>query len=286
MDADVVFIVGKQKHRFPSYKQVLSLSNDVLKSQFQSNFKDKSAKEIIIPDLDPKAFQLFLQFLYFGEFEVTDDENCLDLVLKVYEIAHRYLAKQLMRACDNFVTLKVDHRNVFYLMKWNQLYDDQNISKITTDFFIKNTVACLTHNSGGFAKLSKASVMKIVLMDELNCSEKLLLTNVMHWARTECLQKKLRINTTNISQQIADFLPHIRLKLNKDLRPASFFPENQRQSSYTRTDLQRLQMMENVNNLEEIFYYKEKMICFGCTVLLSNLKAQDQLRRGSNRDNH
>ena len=106
-DADIVFIVGKQKHRIPSYKQVLSLSNEVLKVQFQGNFKERSAKELFLPDLDPKAFHLFLQFLYFGEFEVDDDEKSLDLVLKIYEIAHRYLAQQLIKVCAKFVALKL-----------------------------------------------------------------------------------------------------------------------------------------------------------------------------------
>ena len=272
VNADIVFVVGTQKHRIPSYKQVLSLSNEVLKVQFQADFKDKSAKEIFIPDLDPKAFQLFLQFLYFGEFELDDNAQSLDMALKVYEIGHRYLAKQLKQVCAKFLTQMIDHRNVFSLMMWNQLYNDPIIYKVTTEFFQKNTISCLIHNSGGFAKLSKALVLKIVLMDQMNCSEKLLVSSIMHWARTACLQAKKPINSTTIREEIADFLPHIRLKLNKQLRSNTLLPENPRQCSFVRPDLQRMQMMEDVAKLEQIFYYREKIISFGCTVLLSNLK--------------
>ena len=270
--SDVVFIVGPNKQEILGYKQLLSLSNDVFNAQFNNQYLDKNTDEIRIPDLDPEAFNLFLQFLYFGEFEINDDEKSLDLILKIYEIGHRYLTKHLMEICCTFVGTKLNYRNIFAVMTWNELYEDEEVHKMTSEFLQENAICCLTYNSAGFAKLPKSLVLEILSWDLLNCSESLLLKNVSHWSRNACLLKRQKLSFSNIAEQMKDFLPLIRFNSKQETVPYMTSNRSPRKCTYERPDLQRMTMMQNVSKLGDKFFYKKKMVSFGFTLLLSNLK--------------
>lgn len=65
---------GANKKYYTGHKVILSRSSDFFKKACNKEWKEGQSKIIRLPEVEPEAFDIYLQYLYTGEVVATDDE--------------------------------------------------------------------------------------------------------------------------------------------------------------------------------------------------------------------
>ncbi|KAH7696752.1 BTB/POZ domain-containing protein 6-A [Aphelenchoides avenae] len=112
--ADVHFIVpdskSETKCRFPAHTQVLSAESESFQTMFYGSFGKPD--EVEIPDAKSDDFKTFLQYIYCGSVELTDDN-----VFPVLYLAKKYLVQSLVDMCQERIQrICPTVANVIYLI--------------------------------------------------------------------------------------------------------------------------------------------------------------------------
>jgi len=242
---DVQFIVGtdKQKKEFSAHQLILGIQSPVFKRMFLAEFKEKQEKKIVINDLHPDIFGLFLQFLYTGVV-ILNPSN----VLQLLDLSRKYELKHLEENCVKYVEENITNVSVGYLWDTAHLYELQSTQDKCWAHLIHNTAAVF--NEVDFsAGLSENFVQKIVDCAEIECTENELFDFVVRWIQKtnqevksepmQLLLKKIRFEqlsplklaelTVNgiiedkslilaaFAYQAKHLLPHMKLKTRKKL---------------------------------------------------------------------
>ncbi|XP_037953830.1 kelch-like protein 41 [Teleopsis dalmanni] len=101
---DCHFIVGKatgEIKRISCHKKVLSQCSDVFSSMFSGNYlESKQNCEIILDDVQPIAFQYFVNFIYFN---VIPFEKSIKELLQLIYLSDKYMIRMLNDICHQFI---------------------------------------------------------------------------------------------------------------------------------------------------------------------------------------
>lgn len=116
--SDCTFVVGNE--RFAGHKFHLALCSPVFESMLYGML---SSNEIRIDDIDPKHFNLMLEYLYtdniiFG----TVEDACLMLY-----VAQKYLLQELMSAAIQYVKTHLNLFNLALCFEYGQLYNQKDL---------------------------------------------------------------------------------------------------------------------------------------------------------------
>ena len=74
--SDVTFVIGDQKKLFHAHQFVLKLWSDVFAVALSNGMKESETKQIVIKDTDPATFNMFIEFMYGGRFQL-----CFEVIL-------------------------------------------------------------------------------------------------------------------------------------------------------------------------------------------------------------
>lgn len=195
---DVTFIVGSDEEKIPAFKVILALSNSVFKEMFSEKFKDE--KEIRVPDVKPGEFKAFLNYVYFGDIDLS----LLDC-FAVYEIAHKYMVDPLTKLCVKEICARVSYENIYFALQWNQTYEIAAVQATMKMFFCENAVGCL--KMAGFGELNGNVIAEILKWDEIRCSEELLYASLLIWIDKMLESQEKPITASNRKELLVDFLP-------------------------------------------------------------------------------
>lgn len=118
---------------FSAHKVILAARSPVFTAMFQNDMIEKQTGEIKIPDCDPDAFDVFLEFLYSA---TVDFEKCN--ASELYKIAHKYDVSDLKSVCSDFVAEKLSVENFAEILILANEYDDRKLSTQIQNFFDEN----------------------------------------------------------------------------------------------------------------------------------------------------
>jgi BTB/POZ domain len=124
---DFTFIVKDQE--FKVHKVCLADASDVMRAMFVAEFNESRTNSTAITDIDPKAFQIFIHYIYGNKnsFETNFTDN---LVFEVFKVAHKYNVENLLHFCmsrifENFTGID----QILETYSFASLYDIEDILK-------------------------------------------------------------------------------------------------------------------------------------------------------------
>eukprot|EP01018_Ginkgo_biloba_P034226 Gb_07904 [translate_table: standard] len=103
--SDVNFLV--EGRRFYAHRIALLASSDAFRAMFDGGYREKEAKDIEIPNISWRVFELMMRFIYTGTVEVTSDIS-QDLL----RAADQYLLEGLKRLCEDSIAQGLTGENV------------------------------------------------------------------------------------------------------------------------------------------------------------------------------
>lgn len=103
--ADVTFLVEGQ--RFHAHRIALLASSDTFRAMFDGGYREKEAKDIEIPNISLKVFELMMRCIYTGTVEVASDS-----AQELLRAADQYLLDGLKRLCEYAIALDLSVENV------------------------------------------------------------------------------------------------------------------------------------------------------------------------------
>ncbi|RDX70738.1 Arm repeat protein with ABF2, partial [Mucuna pruriens] len=105
--SDVTFVV--EGRSFYARRDCL-LSSDIFRAMFDGSYREREAKNIVIPDIKWDVFELMLRYIYTGSVDVN-----LDIAHDLLKAADQYLLDGLKRICENVIAQELSVGNVFLL---------------------------------------------------------------------------------------------------------------------------------------------------------------------------
>eukprot|EP00249_Psilotum_nudum_P023477 c28889_g1_i2 orf=1071-3155(-) len=103
--SDVTFLV--EGSRFYAHRIALLASSDAFRAMFDGGYREKEAKDIEIPNISWKVFELMMRFIYTGTVEVTSD-----IAQDLLRAADQYLLEGLKRLCEYAIAQDLTVENV------------------------------------------------------------------------------------------------------------------------------------------------------------------------------
>lgn len=103
--SDVTFLV--EGSRFYAHRIALLASSDAFRAMFDGGYREKEAKDIEIPNISWKVFELMMRFIYTGSVEVSTD-----VAQDLLRAADQYLLEGLKRLCEHAIAQDLTVENV------------------------------------------------------------------------------------------------------------------------------------------------------------------------------
>lgn len=103
--SDVTFLV--EGSRFFAHRIALLASSDAFRAMFDGGYREKEAKDIEIPNISWKIFELMMRFIYTGNVEVSSD-----IAQDLLRAADQYLLEGLKRLCEHAIAQDLTVENV------------------------------------------------------------------------------------------------------------------------------------------------------------------------------
>lgn len=172
---DVVFKVGGEES---SEREIRA--NKLVLSEKSPVFREMFVECLMVPDLEPEAFEAMLSFIYGDEFLVTDDmlRGCL-------AAAEKYQVEGFAEALlDHFID-KINPGNCLVLLTAGHKLKDAEEYEERVLMFIEKAIEEVIENEE-FAALPRDLLAAILVRDGLCITELELFQAVLEWARCEC----------------------------------------------------------------------------------------------------
>jgi hypothetical protein len=97
--------------RFFAHRIALLASSDAFRAMFDGGYREKEAKDIEIPNISWKVFELMMRCIYTGTVEVTPD-----VAQDLLRAADQYLLEGLKRLCEYAIAQVSFMEAITYLM--------------------------------------------------------------------------------------------------------------------------------------------------------------------------
>ncbi|XP_054286205.1 BTB/POZ domain-containing protein 2-like [Macrosteles quadrilineatus] len=235
--SDVTFLVGPEPEtwRFPGHRGILSEANPVFRAMLQGPLADHGPT-VAIQDVDGKAFDLLLRFLYREDVVL----GSIPTALATLYAAHKYLCAGLVRSCVLYLNSHLSTQNVLQVYQHIRVYCSHEtrdlglwiasapplppheapssyqvgVDKDPNDNL--DTMGCLCssllHNclhyidshadqvlaDESVEDLTADALRDIALRDSLNISDEIVLFNALErWCNRECKRGQLQLTAEN-----------------------------------------------------------------------------------------
>uniref|UniRef100_A0A1B6DBP6 BTB domain-containing protein n=1 Tax=Clastoptera arizonana TaxID=38151 RepID=A0A1B6DBP6_9HEMI len=121
-ESDVTFLVGPEPEtwRFPGHRAILADANPVFRAMLQGPLAD-SGPTVAIHDIDGRAFDLLLRFLYREDVHLQS----VSTALATLYAAHKYLCAGLVRSCVAFLNENINISTVLEIYQHVRIYCNQ-----------------------------------------------------------------------------------------------------------------------------------------------------------------
>ncbi|KAK3599084.1 hypothetical protein CHS0354_024412 [Potamilus streckersoni] len=134
---DVVFSLGNNGVRVPAHMAVVAARSPWLRERItlaksQDQLDEEQRLEVMLPDADPKAFEMVLAYIYTDRIYPSrkgQDPNSNEvtlLMMDVYRLSLQFHMERLEQLCVQYLEASIGHRNVLVAL--------QNAARLKLDF--------------------------------------------------------------------------------------------------------------------------------------------------------
>ena len=102
MDSDLTVTVGTPSTAYHVHRSVFMARSDHFHAQFTSGMKDADVTTIDLPDNSPRAFELFLHYIYLDTCDFNED----DAIAEVLQLASFYQVPRLIALCEAYLRVR------------------------------------------------------------------------------------------------------------------------------------------------------------------------------------
>ncbi|KAL3644869.1 hypothetical protein CASFOL_010049 [Castilleja foliolosa] len=114
--SDVTFLIeGK---RFYAHRICLLASSDAFRAMFDGGYRERDAKDIVIPNIRWDVFELMMRYIYTGSVDVN-----LDIAQDLLMAADQYLLEGLKRLCEYAIAQDINVENVSLMFELSEAYN-------------------------------------------------------------------------------------------------------------------------------------------------------------------
>ncbi|KAL0236188.1 hypothetical protein GEMRC1_002770 [Eukaryota sp. GEM-RC1] len=173
-------IVTVQNDSFNAHKLILSVVSPVFHTMLNKDFKEGITGEVNIPDQDPNAFQVFLDFIYTSKLDCN-----VTLLAPLLELGQRYQVLPLVSLC---LELLCDELTPVELLdSCNQLFSAD--SPLRSDESFESAVTKICNNFHDvvsqpiFSSLHYPFLLKLLSLPLNLTSEVSLFTSLVEWTQ-------------------------------------------------------------------------------------------------------
>ncbi|XP_068472914.1 ARM REPEAT PROTEIN INTERACTING WITH ABF2-like isoform X1 [Phaseolus vulgaris] len=107
--SDITFLV--EGRTFYAHRDCL-VSSDIFRAMFDGSYREREAKNVVIPNIKWDVFELMMRFIYTGTVDVS-----LDMAQDLLRAADQYLLDGLKRICEYAIIQEISVENVVILYK-------------------------------------------------------------------------------------------------------------------------------------------------------------------------
>ena len=173
---DVTFVIGPQSIKFETNRTFLAICSPVFKAMlFGSMSESKPKSEIIIKDIDAKAFNCVLKHSYRNDPELSPSN-----VAAVRRIADKYSISLLAEHCDAYFQTVMSSKTLCTLLssaiKWKLEDWIQECGR-----FLSSWSAYDILESDGFLNMSFEALQTLLESDDLSANETSIWDAVLRW---------------------------------------------------------------------------------------------------------
>lgn len=186
---DITFLVGHRQVR---------AHRDVLLARFPAYAARLNRAEIRIGGSSVDTFDVFLRILY----EETD--LTMENIEIVFLLAINLVIQELLTICLNFLQTQIQDNKVCSVYQVAMSYNIETIRE-SCEYHIK-TNTLLVFESNDFLQCDRDTLLHILSIDILNCTEKDVFQACISWAA----QRSFNIQPVDLRTALGDAIYHIR----------------------------------------------------------------------------
>ncbi|XP_034235861.1 kelch-like protein 6 [Thrips palmi] len=188
--SDCTFLVGESdsKQEFRAHRIILAACSPVFEAMCFGPLAEKGS--ISIPDMEPKAFQALLQYVYTDNVQFTSVEEACDVLYA----AKKYMILNLCQMCHLYLKRNMQAKDVVAVYEFAKLLEEEALYEPCLLMLRKYALEVLndaTHH------LSPSTVMELLASDALNGCECCLIEGALSWAIRECEERGLEPSIEN-----------------------------------------------------------------------------------------
>tara|TARA_Y200000002_G_scaffold382202_1_gene398471 strand:- start:3182 stop:4828 length:1647 start_codon:yes stop_codon:yes gene_type:complete len=123
---------------FKAHRNILSANSLILQNHFSAIWKlekDSNIYRVILEDINPEAFSVFLQYLYTKEIEWDKYENIASHLL---DLSHRFCIDNLKKECELKMKSEINFSNACLLYSYSKQFDIDKLEKECLIFIKRN----------------------------------------------------------------------------------------------------------------------------------------------------
>ncbi|XP_024293017.1 BTB/POZ domain-containing protein 6-B [Oncorhynchus tshawytscha] len=203
--ADIHLIVGPpgESQKVPVHKYVLAVGSSVFCAMFYGDLAEEES-EIHIPDVEPAAFLILLNYMYSDAIDLE-----ADTVLATLYAAKKYIVPALAKACVTFLETSLEAKNACVLLSQSRLFEEPELTQRCWE--VIDAQAELALGSEGFCEIDLQTLKIILQRETLNTKEVVVFDAMMSWATAECKRQGLRATTHNKRSVLGKALYLVRI---------------------------------------------------------------------------
>ncbi|KAJ3450926.1 pep-cterm sorting domain-containing protein [Anaeramoeba flamelloides] len=215
--ADVKFKVGDDEVIMWGHQLLLSLSSPFWESMFYGeNWKETSrgkVSEIVIDDVDPALFSLYLKFTYTRDLLIKDEET----IEKLFFLSIKYSDSNLNFLCQDYYKKQLTNDNCLFYLKTSHEFNMKSLKKTALRLLQKSCDSVITSKEC-LDDFPADLVLEIFSLGSLHLEEIYLFKTLENWGENE-VKKYYEQKDPNKQQGKKVDEGKRRSKLKKILKP-------------------------------------------------------------------
>ncbi|KAF9163362.1 hypothetical protein DFQ26_002682 [Actinomortierella ambigua] len=161
---DVKFLVGQSRIIRFGHSQILAARCPYFNAALNPRWRASSNGTFLKPDIEPRVFDLILEYLYIGQIEVT-----MDIISPLVDAAIDLGLSQLVSECEIYARQQVTSDTVFDLMSLANRHGLERLWVTTTNYF--DTYAERLLNTDNWYGTEEDLLIKILSRESIGASE-------------------------------------------------------------------------------------------------------------------
>lgn len=137
-------LLNVEGERILAHKMILETRSLVFSAMFRHNMKENQTGEVDIKDINPKAFQSVLFYMYSGD---LDYALSTEKALAVYAAADRYDIKELKQLCVLFIKQNLCEEWVCSVIEFADMYHEADTAQCARTYFKENVLKVIETES-------------------------------------------------------------------------------------------------------------------------------------------